>query len=105
VTDFGKHLDPARSYGESIGIERVSGVAVSSLFHGLRQAREEGQTGLYYEDVYARLVRAGLAATAVDVSDLPWTEVDTPEDLAAARALVARGGLDSAGLGRPEGCA
>ena len=94
ITAFGKHLDPARSFGESIGLERVSGVAVSSLFHSLGEAFAAGETGLYYEDVYARLVGHGLDARAVDVSDLPWTEVDTSDDLARARALVATGKLD-----------
>jgi histidinol-phosphate aminotransferase len=54
-----------------------------------------GNTSLYYEDVYARLVEQGLDARAVDVSDLPWTEVDTREDLDRARALVASGRLDA----------
>ena len=94
ITAFGKHLDPARSFGESIGLERVSDVAVSSLFHALGAAVTAGETGLYYEDVYARLVGHGLDAQAVDVSDLPWAEVDTPEDLATARALVSSGRLD-----------
>lgn len=89
ILDFGKHLDPATSSGESIGLERVSGVAVSSLFHALGQAVDTGQTSLYYEDVYARLPAAGVDLWAVDVSDLGWCEVDTPEDLDNARAQLA----------------
>ena len=94
ITAFGKHLDPRRSFGESIGIERVSGAAVSSLFHGLRAAHAAGRTQLYYEDVYSELIQEGAAAWAVDVSDLPWTEIDTPEDLERARELVATGCFD-----------
>jgi choline kinase len=93
VLSFGKHLVPATSAGESIGIERVSGVAVSSLFHGLEQAVSAGETTLYYEDVYARLIARGLDARLVDVTDLAWTEVDTPADLERARELVASGAL------------
>ena len=95
ITAFGKHLDPAKAYGESIGLERVSGVAVSSLFHAIGNVVSGGNTSLYYEDVYARLVEEGLDARAVDVSDLPWTEVDTREDLDRARELVASGRLDA----------
>lgn len=94
IRAFGKHLDPATAHGESIGLERVSGVAVSSLFHGLRDAVTSGDTSLYYEDIYARILGPGVASWAVDVSDLPWTEVDTPEDLAKAQALGASGELD-----------
>lgn len=93
IQAFGKGLDPGVCQGESIGVERVSGVAVSSLFHGLREAYGLGETQLYYEDVYGRLIARGLLeGVAVDVSDLPWAEVDTAEDLARARVLVA--GLD-----------
>jgi len=90
VEAFGKHLDPARSSGESIGIERVSGVAVSRLFHSLGAAVEAGETSLYYEDVYDRLPAQGVDLWAVDVSDLGWCEVDTPEDLEGARQQIAR---------------
>jgi choline kinase len=91
LTAFGKGLDPRRSFGESIGIERVSGDAVSSLFHGLRDAYATGRTQLYYEDVYSELLGKGVEGFAVAVSDLPWMEIDTPEDLAKARAMFATG--------------
>lgn len=92
VLDFGKHLDPTQSSGESIGLERVSGVAVSRLFHSLGRAVDAGETSLYYEDVYARLPAEGVDLWAVDVSDLGWCEVDTPEDLDTARAQIASWG-------------
>lgn len=93
ILAFGKGLDPKTSFGESIGIERVSGAAVSSVFHGLRRAHGAGRTQLYYEDVYGELLGEGTAGRAVDVSDLPWMEIDTPDDLAAARRLVASGAI------------
>jgi len=89
ITAFGKALDPARCYGESIGIELVSDAFAAPLFRALRDAERQGRTGLYYEDVYDELVRAGASARLVDVSDLPWIEVDTPEDLERARAWAA----------------
>jgi choline kinase len=92
VLDFGKHLDPAISSGESIGLERVSGVAVSHLFHALEGAVSAGETSLYYEDIYARLPARGVDLWAVDVSDLGWCEVDTPEDLETARARISAWG-------------
>ena len=93
IRAFGKQLEPASCAGESIGIERVSGVAVSLLFHGLAQARDAGQTHLYYEDVYSVLIERGLRAGMVDVTDLPWTEVDTMDDLERARQMVRLGQL------------
>lgn len=93
IAAFGKKLEPSSCAGESIGLERVSGVAVLRLFHGLRAAREAGDTHLYYEDVYSRLIADGLEADGVDVGDLSWTEVDTAQDLARARELVGSGRL------------
>lgn len=93
ITAFGKALDPKKSFGESIGIERVSGAAVSSVFHGLRRAHTAGRTQLYYEDVYGELLGEGTEGRAVDVSDLPWMEIDTPDDLAAARRIVGTGAI------------
>ncbi len=94
IRAFGKGLDPATSAGESIGIERVDASFAPRLFRALHDAGRRGDTGLYYEDVYQELLGEGLDARLVDVTDLPWTEVDTPEDLARARALCESGVLD-----------
>ncbi len=91
ITRFGKGLDPARAAGETMGIERIDASLVGRLFEALREAERAGRTDLYYEDVYDRLLDEGVEAMAVDVSDLPWTEVDTPEDLARAREIVRTG--------------
>ena len=91
IAAFGKGLEPKEAAGESIGLERVSGVAVLPLFHALEAARAAEETHLYYEDVYGRMVAGGLWAEGVEVSDLAWTEVDTPEDLDRAREMVRAG--------------
>lgn len=95
ITAFGKGLAAEASAGETMGIERIGAELAPVLFEALAAAERRGDVGLYYEDVYDELIRStGLAPRAVDVSDLPWTEVDTPDDLAKARALVASGALD-----------
>lgn len=93
ITAFGKGLEPETCFGESIGIERIAKGLSERLFEQLTVARDRGETGLYYEDVYSRMIDAGLGAEAVAVGDLGWTEVDTPEDLQAAAALVESGRL------------
>ena len=92
IAAFGKGIALAQSAGESIGIERISNRFSTSLFAALAATIDGGETGLYYEDVYSRLIAAGsLQAEAVAVADLPWTEVDDFSDLERARELV-RGG-------------
>src|SRR6478609_6434919 len=77
ISAFGKGIALAQSAGESIGIERICSSASGPLFAALSAAIEGGETGLYYEDVYSRMIAArSLQAEAVAVADLPWTEVD-----------------------------
>jgi choline kinase len=94
IEAFGKKLDPKRCYGESIGIERLAADAGVLLFDAIAAAYRRGRSDLYYEDVYSELIVAGLRARLVDVSDLPWIEIDTPEDLARATVLLGEGKLD-----------
>jgi len=91
---FGKKLDPVRCAGESIGIEKLTAAFGAALFGALGEAKESGRTDLYYEDVYSELIARGAEARVVDVSDLPWVEVDTPDDLASARRWMNEGKLD-----------
>jgi choline kinase len=88
IIAFGKGLRPETCAGESIGIERVDGDAAPRLFRALAAAVGRGETHLYYEDIYSRLLSEGLVARRVDVGDLPWAEVDTPDDLERARLLA-----------------
>lgn len=97
VVAMGKWLDPATASGESIGAELIGAEDGARLFAALRRViHEEGQGGAYYEDVYHALVEEGWELGAVDTGGLPWTEIDTPEDLARAGALVGNGGLRGA---------
>jgi choline kinase len=92
ISAFGKGIALLQSAGESIGIERISGSFSATLFAALDAAIAGGETGLYYEDVYSRLIaQKTLSAEAVAVSDLPWTEVDDFADLERARQLVGSG--------------
>jgi choline kinase len=95
IEAFGKKLDPRRCYGESIGIERLGAEAGALVFDAIDVAHSRGRDDLYYEDIYSELIVAGLRARLVDVSDLPWIEVDTPEDLAKATRWVTEGRLGS----------
>jgi len=92
IAAFGKGIELSQSAGESIGIERISNRFSTRLFAALTATIDGGETGLYYEDVYSRLIAAGsLDAEAVAVADLPWTEVDDFSDLERARELVVGG--------------
>ncbi|MGZ5967360.1 MAG: phosphocholine cytidylyltransferase family protein [Polyangiales bacterium] len=88
VIALGKNIEPSRAFGESIGVARLGKNAVSSIVDAVGAAVTAGETGLYYEDVWSRMLVRGLVARLVDVRDLRWTEIDTPEDLARAEQLA-----------------
>ena len=93
IVAFGKQLDPRTAAGESIGVELIAAHALSPIVDALGALVTAGTTDLYYEDIYDRLLRARggpLDAQAVLVGDLPWTEVDTADDLARAGEIAAR---------------
>jgi choline kinase len=88
IRRFGKAVPLSASHGESIGIERIAASASTKLFDALDARIASGVTDLYYEDVYSEMISRGeLQAEVADVSGLRWTEVDTFEDLEAARRL------------------
>jgi choline kinase len=87
IVAFGKGIPVEHAAGESIGIERISASASTSVFDALDVAVRSGETSLYYEDVYSRLIGDGLFAALVDVSGQRWCEVDSSADLARATSL------------------
>jgi choline kinase len=92
ILEFGKGIPLASSHAETVGIERLGAHAGSLVFGAIERHVAGGERGLYYEDVYSELVaRRAISARAVEVGDLRWTEVDTPEDLERARGLLGRG--------------
>jgi choline kinase len=83
-----KELDLARSTGESIGVERLDAGASASLFDALGARITQGRRDLYYESSYNDLISQGIEAGFADISELPWAEIDTAEDLETARAML-----------------
>jgi choline kinase len=89
IQAFGKHIPLSASSGESIGIEHISAFATTPLFDALDRAGAAGETHLYYEDVYSRLIDAGLPVCAADVTACRWCEIDCQEDLSLAERTFA----------------
>lgn len=86
IVRFGKGI---RGDAESAGVERIGASALSVIVHAVGAAVTAGETGLYYEDVYDRIL-SRVTARAIDVGDLAWTEIDTLDDLARAEGIARR---------------
>ena len=91
IVDFRKvPADPGERHGESVGFFRFDAATAAALHaRGVEKAAEPGGGALEYEEAIRDLLMADPERfAAVDVGDLPWTEIDFPEDVARARDLI-----------------
>jgi choline kinase len=87
VRELGKHLAPEDSYGEFIGVSLLSPRGREAYAGACRIARGQGETTLYYEDIYSRIVDQ-VDARVSGVAAGTWAEIDTPEDVPPALAVA-----------------
>ena len=89
VLVIGKTTPLAEAHGESIGIEFFASHEAQRLFETLEQRVRSGDgRNEFYEASFQAMIDQGMCFKAVDVSSFPAIEIDTPEDLRAAEALV-----------------
>jgi choline kinase len=80
--------------GESVGFLKLDAHGAALLRELLGRALKEGADGIEHEEVYPALMRAcEIGYERVD--DLPWLEIDFPEDVEHARALLRDQALDA----------
>ena len=88
ILEISKEVDASAAFGESIGIEKFSPRFAGRLFDVLEdKIVSRKQHNQFYEAAFQELIDMGEQIYAVDVGNLPCVEIDTPEDLVAARAL------------------
>jgi choline kinase len=75
--------DP-RIRGEAVGMLRLSAEAAEILRGILEEFIETGKDSLEYEDTFRELA-GEVPIGVVEVGDLPWVEINFPDDLARAR--------------------
>jgi choline kinase len=77
--------------GESVGFLKLSRAAAGYLQVLLEQALEDGRDGGEHEEVYPTLMREHVIGYEL-TDGFRWTEIDFPEDVERAEALVADAG-------------
>lgn len=87
VVTVHKGISPHEAAAEYIGVSLVGAPSLPALRAALETTWRR-DPGLYYEDGYQELIDTGGVVTAVDIGDVPWIEVDSPEDLELARRLL-----------------
>lgn len=97
VVGLSKELQPQFCHGESIGVQVVGAETFGPLLEGLRALDDDERTDLYYEDVFARVMMVGHEFYTLTVPPGSFIEIDTVEDLEAARALAESWATELAG--------
>lgn len=90
LVDFRKvPADPGERHGESVGFFRLSPATAAALAARCDERIAAGDARLEYEEALRDLMLAAPERwAAVDVGDLPWTEIDFEEDVAKAQRHV-----------------
>jgi len=90
IVDFRKKPEaPHDWHGESVGFFRFSPMMGARLADACARRIGAGETATEYEEAIRDLILAEPQAFhAQDISALPWTEIDFPEDLARARQEI-----------------
>lgn len=88
IVAISKTLPPARAHAENVGVLKVSRAGAALLFGEIeRLLKVPGMEKQYCAAAFDRLAPF-YPFYAVPVDDLPWIEIDFPEDLARARRSV-----------------
>jgi phosphoenolpyruvate phosphomutase len=86
VKAIGKEILPKNAYGEFIGIAKFSQKFNVLLVEKLNEVVKEGAINAFFEAALNRTLES-YAVYAIDISDLPCTEVDTLDDLNLAKKI------------------
>lgn len=87
VVAIGKDLRIEDSHGEFCGVSLIRPPAARLYLERATDSEWRAHTDIYYEDIYASVLPF-IEARAAAVEDGEYAEVDSPEDLAAAGAVI-----------------
>jgi len=88
ITHIHKSLDPETAAGEYVGIMKLSAAHKHQLLSSLTTTMA-ADSSLYYEDALQTLITDhGVTIHKISTDGLPVMEIDTHEDLAAAKQLI-----------------
>ena len=86
VTAVGPSIPSARATARFVGAAAYTRAGLDRLFPRVEAAIREGERSAYYTAAVQRGIDEGETVTLADVTGLAWMEIDSPEDLARARA-------------------
>jgi L-glutamine-phosphate cytidylyltransferase len=88
VFEINKTMPPAEAHGEFLGLARFSAAALPVIRRSVERILQRESFGTFFEAALQEMIDAGdLQPGVVDTGDLPWREIDFPEDYAAAQVM------------------
>jgi choline kinase len=88
IVEIGKHMPAEECYGEFIGIAKFAKEDNLRFAEILDACAKDKSTWKYFFEYAVDLLCREHTLAAIDISDLPATEIDFPEDLERARHEV-----------------
>lgn len=89
LSAMSKALDACRTQGENVGILYFQAATARLLFGAARDLLAEGQRNMWMAAAVER-VASSVPLRGVDIADLPWIEIDFPDDLDRACSHIWR---------------
>ena len=87
VWSIGKELPQEETHGENVGILKFGKRGAEQLFNEADKLVRTGAQNYWVPAAVSSLAKR-VSIQAVDAADLPWTEIDFPEDLTRAREVI-----------------
>jgi choline kinase len=87
AVDFGKDLPPWEAHGENVGVLKFGPQGARRLVGHLDRLIAAGDVKAWAPAAF-RALSHEWPLRVVTTDDLPWTEIDFPDDLARARQLI-----------------
>ena len=88
VRYISKDLDPLTANGEYIGIMKMTSDTARQVTLKVEQLMRQRKFPLYYEDAFKLVAEEQDCFFACSTEGLPWTEIDTIEDMNYARSII-----------------
>ena len=79
--------DPSQTLGEGVGFYKLARSTAQHLRHSLDRWIADGHDDVEYEEVFRPLFKVCAFGYEL-VGDLPWTEIDFPEDIRKAEQAI-----------------
>jgi choline kinase len=88
IKDITKNIDPISAKGEYIGIMKVSPIVAQKALKKAKLLIDGHKYPLYYEDAFRLVAKEEDCLFAFSTNGLPWTEVDTIDDMNYAKNII-----------------